>query len=360
MHGYPARQRCATCTDLVESEPCGSLEQKGRPNRVTSLFIPAKLPLRQTPYPPPTPASRSVLSHPLLLAPTMLKRARAVSPASSSGSAYDNHFDDEERRRTKRVRFATGIGEADRNARPDWDEMMTEDPPERGRRVERGQPPLQVEVPVSQQASEQAGAGNNNNSSDETRVSAHVHRYRRSPPPPERTSPTSPGFADYAAINSLLGALNRSRTNHQQQQQHHKSVVPTVTLAAPPPSVRIPLANSTGVENTVPKSGRISPGPKTTATANGLGQPTTNLGVLGWRHGRATAHRHRPSVPSPLARAATANDDEEDAEGAGANASNWESELVRQRYEDTNKLLKSLVLSRRPAPEDDEEDEEEQ
>ncbi|KAG8987457.1 hypothetical protein FRB90_003326 [Tulasnella sp. 427] len=276
----------------------------------------------------------------------MLKRARAVSPASSSGSAYDNHFDDEERRRTKRVRFATGIGETDRNARPDWDEMMTEDPPER------------VEVPVSQQASEQAGAGNNNSSNDETRVSVHVHRYRRSPPPPERTSPTSPGFADYAAINSLLGALNRSRTN--QQQQHHKSVVPTVTSAAPPPSVRIPLANSVGVENAVSKSGKIPPGPKTAATANGLGQPTTNLGVLGWRHGRAAVHRHRPSVPSPLARAAIANDEDDDGEGAGATASNWESELVRQRYEETNKLLKSLVLSRRPAPEDDEEDEEEE
>ncbi|KAG8920848.1 hypothetical protein FRC01_000557, partial [Tulasnella sp. 417] len=53
---------------------------------------------------------------------------------------------------------------------------------------------------------------------------------------------------------------------------------------------------------------------------------------------------------------AVSNEDEDDA--ATETAVKWESELVRQRYEETNKLLKSLILSRRPAPEELEDEEE--
>ncbi|KIO23157.1 hypothetical protein M407DRAFT_244868 [Tulasnella calospora MUT 4182] len=283
----------------------------------------------------------------------MLKRARPVSPVSG-GSSYD---DDEEQPRTKRVRFATGIVDAsssrdrDRNARQErgLDEEHTVRVPNlRGRRAARSSPQQQQTRPV-----EDGGGASDEESSSDEEIAAPTQRYSRSPPPPERTSPTSTTFSEYTTINSLLGALNRSRTDH------HKSIA-AATLT-PPTNRRLPKSeagegSSEGGRHrpTVPSRKTVPAGVPALKALNGQSQP--NLGVLGWRHGRATAHRHRPTVPSPLSRAAISNEDEDD--GAAETAVKWESELVRQRYEETNKLLKSLILSRRPAPEELEDEEE--
>lgn len=261
----------------------------------------------------------------------MLKRARPVSPVSG-GSSYD---DDEERPRTKRVRFATGVPEPaasssrdrDRNARQERgqeEQHSVRESALRGRRVARGG--LQRGPGVDEDGGDPTDEGT---SSDEEIV-APTQRYSRSPPPPERTSPTSTAFSEYTTINSLLGALNRSRTSH------HKSI--TSATVTPPSHRQVP--NKETVEGplegarhrlAVPNRKNLPLLHPTPQTAHGQGQP--NLGALGWRHSRATAHRHRPTVPSPLSRAAISNEDD----GAAETAVKWESESVRQRYEETNK-----------------------
>lgn len=261
----------------------------------------------------------------------MLKRARPVSPVSG-GSSYD---DDEEQPRTKRVRFATGIADAssswdrDRSARQERgpeEEHTGREPLLRGRRAARGRPQQELR-PV-----EGGGDASDEETSSDEEIAAPTQRYSRSPPPPERTSPTSTTFSEYTTINSLLGALNRSRNDH------HKSIA-AATLT-PPTYRRLPTSEAAGESSEGGRHRPAAPNRKTALASvpalkapNAHGQP--NLGVLGWRHSRATAHRHRPSVPSPLSRAAISNEEEED--GAAETAVKWESESVRQRYEETNR-----------------------